>query len=262
MRYTILSRDSCPILSIYTMGYSSDPAVTKFGPGQRNQYIIHYVLSGKGFFNGFPVRAGQGFLITPALLEEYHSAPDDPWSFLWIISEDEKMKEIFEAYHADEESHIFQYHFLHEVCALADRIVENHNTTFTAYEMLELFLNIFKHHLESPHAVPQTNAALYVEAAEKYIRNNLSFPVTVSELTQFLGVSQPYLFRIFKNTFSKSPKQYILDFKLNNAEKLLRETTMTITQVANSVGFSDVLSFSKFFSAKMGISPQQYRKKF
>ena len=72
------------------MGYSAEPTETRFGPSVRNSYIIHYVLSGKGYFNGNPVKKGQGFLITHNMKEHYYPDSDDPWNFLWVISDDKK----------------------------------------------------------------------------------------------------------------------------------------------------------------------------
>ena len=45
------------------------------------------------------------------------------------------------------------------------------------------------------------------------------------------------------------------------AEKLLTDRGLSVTEVANSVGFQDVLAFSRFFSSKKGVSPTVYRMK-
>lgn len=47
MRYQIFSKDSCPLLGIECIGYAKNPEVTRFGPGIRNAYIIHYVYRAK-----------------------------------------------------------------------------------------------------------------------------------------------------------------------------------------------------------------------
>ena len=91
MRYSIFSKSNCPILDITNIGYAKDTAVTRFGPGVRNSYIIHYVISGKGYFNGNSVSAGQGFLITPGMKEHYYPDKNEPWEFLWVISNDDKI---------------------------------------------------------------------------------------------------------------------------------------------------------------------------
>ena len=262
MRYTILSEGTCPLLNITTIGFAKSTRVTRYGPGRRNLYIIHYVLSGKGYFNGNTVSAGQGFLITPGLPEEYYPDQSDPWEFLWVISDDKKMADIFSYYHADQKTNIFNYSFVDTVNSVRDMLITNTNRVYNPFEILEIFLDMFKYHLkDSDSFIKKNNVDIYIDAALNYIKSNISNRITVTELTEIIGVSQPYLFRIFKDRFSKSPKQYIDDSKLTYAKKLLKETDMTVTQVAISVGFSDVLSFSKVFSTKTGVSPQNYRLK-
>lgn len=263
MRYQIFSKDSCPLLDIEYIGYAENTKVTRFGPGIRNQYIIHYVISGKGCFNGNMLASGQGFLITPGMLEEYHPDKNDPWEFLWIISTDEKMADLFSYYPYDKNTNIFNYSYTDKIKAVADKLTINANEVYSSFEMLEIFLDIFKNQINSnfsPNA--ESNSDIYIKAAVNYIRTNVSGSVTVKDLTDILGISQPYLYRIFKEKFGKSPKQYINDYRIEQAKILLQNSDITVTQVANSVGFCDVLSFSRFFSLKTGLSPQKYRQAF
>jgi transcriptional regulator GlxA family with amidase domain len=62
-----------------------------------------------------------------------------------------------------------------------------------------------------------------------------------------------------KEKLGVSPKQYIDEVRIDKAKRLLKETSLSITQIASSVGFPDVLSFSKFFSSKAKQSPTHYR---
>ncbi|MBQ9968854.1 MAG: AraC family ligand binding domain-containing protein [Oscillospiraceae bacterium] len=137
MRYCIFSRSSCPILDIYNFGYSKDPEVTRFGPGVRNSYIIHYIIFGKGYFNGQPVGAGHGFLITPGIQEHYYPDRSDPWEFLWIISNDPHMADVFQHFYSDSRSNIFAYHF--SVRDFAAFLTANNNAAFEGSEMLGFF---------------------------------------------------------------------------------------------------------------------------
>ena len=260
MRYGVISDSECPLLNITNIGYASDPSVTRFGVGVRNLYIIHYVISGKGYFNGNPVCAGQGFLITPNMREHYYPDKENPWEFLWVISNDKKMEKLFELFGADKNTNIFNYDYASDVKKLSSDLKNANTSVRNSFEVLELFLRIFKHHPNEVATLSKkTNAEIYIESAVKYISSNLYLPITVRELTKFLGVSQPYLYTIFKKHLFTSPKQYILDKKLLYAEKLLKTTNMSVTDIANSVGFQDVLSFSKLFKLKTGLSPQNYR---
>lgn len=260
MRYQVFSKDSCPLLDIECIGYAKDPEVTRFGSGIRNSYIIHYVISGKGRFNGNPVSSGQGFLITPGMVEEYYPDKDDPWEFLWIISTDEKMADLFNYYPYDKKTNIFNYRYTNEIEAVAGMLTAHANAVYSSFETLEIFLRIFHNQIHNCTHNVKSNSDIYIDAAVNYIKTNVSSSMTVADLTDVLGISQPYLYRIFKEKFGISPKQYMNDYRMEQAKLLLRDSNITATQVANSVGFSDVLSFSKFFRSKTGISPQNYRK--
>lgn len=256
------SKASCPLLNINAIGYSDEIQITRYGPAQRDWYIIHYVLSGKGYFNGAEVKAGQGFLITPQMPEHYYPDKQEPWTFLWVISNDPKMADLFPRYQADPDTHIFSFEPLHAVIELSDILIRKGNGTCDSFELLEYFLSLFKYTSgRQDQKEPVTNAEIYLNAAVNYIELNLHRSITVSELTGFLGISQPYLFRIFRNRFGCSPKHYILKQKFSHAQHLLQETDLTVTQIAASVGFEDVQSFSKFFSTRAGLPPRAFRKK-
>lgn len=260
MRHVIFSDTSCPLLNISNIGYTKNPDFAHFGVGVRNSYIIHYVLSGVGYFNGNRVHGGQGFLITPGMQEHYYPDEQSPWDFLWIVSDDPAMHNLFPLFHADKRTNIFQYDYSDSVREAADFLIANGNSRFGAYEILEFFLKIFKHQQKEAFPSPDKPCnQIYVEATVKYINSNIHRPITVHELTEVLGISQPYLFKIFKESLAQAPKQYILEQKLVRAKILLKETKLSVTHIANSVGFSDVLSFSKCFRLKVGVSPQAYR---
>ena len=261
MRYDIFSKSNCPLLNISSIGYAADPSVTRFGPGVRNLYIIHYVISGKGQFNGNTVLAGQGFLITPAMQECYFPDTEDPWEFLWIISEDQEMEKIFTLLNGDKQTNIFSYDYVYGIREAAAFLMANKRSLFDGFEMLEIFLKIFKYRQKGglSHEV-KTNAQVYMDAAVNYIHSNIHSPIKVSDLTEFLGISQPYLFKIFQDKYSKSPKQYIMEEKLERGKALLKETDLSVSFIANSVGFQDVLAFSKYFRLKSGQSPLNFRK--
>lgn len=260
MLYVIFSEGDHPLLDISSIGYSDDPKITRFGPGKRNQYIIHYVLRGKGCFNGTPLKSGQGFLITPGLLEHYFPDSRDPWEFLWIISEDPKMSKLFSFYSANPDTNIFSFDDIN-VLKKSVESVKNSEAYLSSSAVLDIFLNIFNQHLHT-YTVGKhySNADIYIDAAVKYINANIHSKIKIEDITELLGITQPYLFRIFKEKFKESPKQYINRNRLERAKVLLEKNDMTVTQIAYSVGFDDVLAFSKFFSMHMGISPTGYRE--
>ena len=260
MKCVILSDNNFSPLDIYTIGFSDDVRVTHFGPGQRQQYIVHYVISGKGFYNGNSVLAGQGFLIYPGMQEEYYSDSKEPWSFLWVISEDEKMREIFSRYNADSKTLIFDYNAVSDVNSLVKELMMNNNKVLDSLKVLEMFLKLINSHLtKDKFKELKSNSETYLSFCVEYIEKNIYKAIKVEELTGLLGVSQPYLYKIFSKKFEMSPKQYIIERKIHYAKKLLKETDMSVAKVSNSVGYDDVFAFSRIFSQKEKMSPQKFR---
>lgn len=261
MLYHIISNEDTKILKIANIGFSEDKKICRFGPGKRNLYLIHYVLSGKGVFNGEAVKQGQGFLITPNMKECYFPDKKDPWKLLWITLRESKAEEIFSAYNADEKTKIFSFDYVKQAEELTNFIRKNYNRIYSATQILEIFLKLFNNQKKLELSA-ESPADIYFDYALGYISSNFFRPIKVNDLTRLLGISQPYLYRIFMQKLNISPKVYIDNFKLKKAkELLLTEKNMKISEIAEFVGIDDPLSFSKFFKRNIGISPTEYRCK-
>lgn len=76
-----------------------------------------------------------------------------------------------------------------------------------------------------------------------------------------LGVSAPYLSRVFKKGMKISFSSYLNDVKLKEAEKMLLSGDQSMTEISETVGFSTVAYFIASFRKKYGITPNQYRKR-
>lgn len=80
-----------------------------------------------------------------------------------------------------------------------------------------------------------------------------------SELGQ-LGYSYAHLCRIFRKTYGVTPVGYINAIRMERAKKLLRDTNLSISQVAYRVGFDNPAYFSRLFSKVVGISPKMFSR--
>ncbi|MBO9606083.1 MAG: helix-turn-helix transcriptional regulator [Paenibacillaceae bacterium] len=79
------------------------------------------------------------------------------------------------------------------------------------------------------------------------------------ELSRISNMSPQYLNRLFKQFTGLPLKQFIIRTKLERATYLLAETAMSISEIADTLGYSDIYSFSKFFKLFKGMSPSHYR---
>lgn len=259
MRYEIFAKKDVEIPEIDYMGCSADSKVTgSGGVAVSKQYLIHFVISGRGYYNGEAVESGQGFIITANTLAEYHPDPMQPWEYLWIVSQDERMQSVFEMLDADKKTGVFNYKSIDAVSVVAEKIKFSEQRILSSAKLSEYFLYI----LNCEILQRNTNRNVikdYFRFAVDYIEVHLLSGVSVGDLCEVLGITQPYLYRIFKEKSGLSPKKYIDNYRIEKAKSLLKNTQLTITQVAASVGISDSLAFSKFFSKNVGKSPSAYR---
>ena len=91
------------------------------------------------------------------------------------------------------------------------------------------------------------------------VENNLFNNLSVEQLAYICHMSLSTFKREFKKAFNSTPARYIKLRRLEEAAKLLRTTEDRITDIAYSLGFVDVSTFSANFQEKYGIAPSKYR---
>lgn len=89
---------------------------------------------------------------------------------------------------------------------------------------------------------------------------NYAEKIKLRDVAKSFGVHPNYLTRIFHEKYGVSPKQYIMELKLKKARRLLTTTELSISVIANSLGFDDQLAFSIIFKKECEVSPTEYRK--
>ena len=94
----------------------------------------------------------------------------------------------------------------------------------------------------------------------KYIQGNFRKNVRIQDIAMDIGIDRSYLSGIFKEVMKMSPQEYLLHYRVEQAEILLKETDRKIGDIAELVGYADAMTFSKMFKKYKGISPQQYRE--
>jgi AraC family transcriptional regulator, regulatory protein of adaptative response / methylphosphotriester-DNA alkyltransferase methyltransferase len=99
-----------------------------------------------------------------------------------------------------------------------------------------------------------------IEAAKAAIKAASPKPVTLAELAAGLHISPYYLQRLFKRHTGVSPGDYSAALRLEEAQKLLAETDLSITETGKRAGFSSPAYFSAFFQKHTGQSPTAYRE--
>ncbi len=101
---------------------------------------------------------------------------------------------------------------------------------------------------------------LSILTAVEYIDQNLSSHLSVEQIARKGNISKNTLYRGFKKEFGMTVSGYITGKRIEAAEKLLKNTDMTVEEIADKVGFSTAAYFGSSFKKLKGISPLRFRK--
>lgn len=98
-----------------------------------------------------------------------------------------------------------------------------------------------------------------VRQAMGYIHKNFSESMSRRDIAQQIGITEDHLTFCFRQELGVTPIQYLQRYRINQAKRLLKESELTITEIAFNVGFSDSGYFSRLFHRETGLSPETYR---
>lgn len=120
-------------------------------------------------------------------------------------------------------------------------------------------LQVFKQLQAIPSVKAETRRDLCrrVLNGKEFMDSNYTEPITIEQIARTAGMSEYHFFRLFKQTMGCTPYKYILSSRLNKASDLLK-ADYSVSDVAISMGFSDIHSFSKAFKKHFGLSPTLY----
>ncbi|MGT2799691.1 AraC family transcriptional regulator [Streptococcus marmotae] len=241
-----------------------------FGPSVRDNYVLHFILSGKGRFtvkgNTTELQAGDLFVLPQNEVTFYQADSKEPWSYIWVGFSGSRAQAILQ------QTQLLEEYFLHST--LSSPILKtmqtitkipihklNIVTELQLVGQLQTLLAQLIDEFPNKQLYEATNLAQnYVQQAIKMIHSLYDKPLKVTEIAGKLSLSRSYLYKIFKKETGYSIKDYIIRVKMNRCCELLLHSELTITEVAFSVGYLDPLTFSSVFKHHFHMSPSDYRK--
>jgi AraC family transcriptional regulator len=93
-----------------------------------------------------------------------------------------------------------------------------------------------------------------------WMAEHLTEEFSLERLAAQAGLSRFHFQRLFKAATGVSPSRYHIDLRMNEARRLLRETKMSVIDVALEVGYANPSHFARLFRRETGLSPSDYRR--
>ena len=121
-----------------------------------------------------------------------------------------------------------------------------------------VFVALYRH---SPQSFPFDNSSITstVQKIKQKIESELATEQSLDDLAAEFHVSRYYLAHAYKQVTGYSIKNYRMLCRIAEARELLTNTSLSVSQISEHIGFPDASNFSKYFKKKTGYTPSQYR---
>lgn len=240
----------------------------KNGPRQTPYCNMHFIREGQVelFFGGRQVVLGRGdiFCKFPNTTYSYQIVPGkQPLRMTWITFDGHQARQILTMTGFAEDKpyrtgaldkdieialqHIFQW------CKGNSR---KHLMT-----MYSLMYRIFSKLLPDKDYEPPHSPHDWVRKSLDFIHAYYTEKITVEDVAKFVRLHRTYLSKIFTKEVGMPPSNYLIKTRLDRGKRLLLESALSVTEIALSVGYPDIYSFTRAFTRCFGVSPNGIRKR-
>ena len=211
------------------------------------------------------VHAGHMVLYRPKEPQKYVYYAKDHTEVYWVHFTGSSVTNLLRSYGITKDKRVFYCGSDPEYKNLFSVMIKELQMCKSGYsEMLEMYLRqIFirlQRHFEQTIMTDTSQIAEEIDKAIVYFSEHYNEAINVDAYAKQNHVSTNWFIRNFKMYTGTTPKQFILQKRINNAETLLQNKQYNIKEIAQIIGYDNPLYFSRIFQRTKGISPSEYRK--
>ncbi len=239
-------------------------------PRGRLDFQLLYVASGKAYFDfgedkPREVTAGNMILFLPRQEQHYTYYGKDRPEVYWVHFTGSDVKNILKRHQLPLDEQVFYTGTNPAYAYIFKEMIQELQTCAIGYpQMLQMYLRqllwlIQRSRLEE-RPVISSHIHQEMEQARRYFQDHYNEAISIEDYAASRNMSVSWFLRNFKQVTMKSPMQYILSIRINNAVTLLETTNYNVAEISAIVGYDNPLYFSRIFKKQKGISPTDYRK--
>ena len=257
------------------------------GPRMIYHYQMLYVYEGRGIFiidgNEYPAKKGDLFFWGPGQIHQIISDVSNPMALIGaqfdftnnhrnlkyrmdtILPEDFIPDRISQIVEFTDFQGFDNYTKIHNISKVEEMLLD----IVKEYKMQKLycdermngimkaFLILLARQTSSDKIIPIKNGKLTDDIIQ-YIHNNLDKKITNKNIAEVFHFHPNYINKLMVGNTGISLHQYLINVRINKAIELINESNMSISKIADKVGYSSIHYFSKIFKNKTGISPTKF----
>ncbi|MBT4797497.1 MAG: AraC family transcriptional regulator [Verrucomicrobia bacterium] len=224
-------------------------------------FVFEYILKGKGKVRigdkTFYPTAGDVYVIPAYSDHDYSSDGDDPWNKLWFNVKGRLVASLLGEYGIEGVYHYKNCEHLEIIFREGIRMAK-HRPQDVSKELPIIIHRIILGLSEHLPSMAVLNPVAL--KARDYLDANLSNEISTGDLARHVAKSPSQVIRLFKETWGTTPRQYLINQRLEEAKQLLQGTVYPIKNLARELGFRDEFHFSSTFSKRVGMAPGKFRR--
>ncbi|WP_405173094.1 helix-turn-helix domain-containing protein [Paenibacillus sp. FSL H8-0260] len=141
------------------------------------------------------------------------------------------------------------------------QLLQNQSTVLLDFQLrhyvMEILLHLFHH---SQLVVHSPNMHTYTQQLKDRLQQNPSARYSIEQLAKEFGLSESHFYRVFRETNGQSPIVCMERVRIDCASQMLKESKMSITDIAMELGFKTSQHFATVFKKMIGVTPKAWRK--
>ena len=262
LSYTI--RGTAKLLNIASSKYGGDWHSV---PHTHNHLELFYIIGGKGQFlindQLYPVNTNHLVIINPNVLHTEVSLNAQPLEYI-VLGVDGIELSISDT--SNGQFCILDHFESLDMASCLRNILREMEMKQPGYEdICQAFMEILIIRLmrSTGLSVPSETSVVSTNrqcaAVRRYIDLHFKEALTLEQLAEEGHMNKYYLSHTFKKEYGVSPINYMISRRIEESKYLLAETDLSMSQIAQLLGFSSLSYFSQVFRKTQGLSPMEYR---
>ena len=258
-------RGTAKLLNVASARYGGDWHSV---PHTHNHMELFFIVGGKGQFliedQLHPVSINQLVIINPNVLHTEVSLNAQPLEYIVLGIEGVQLANNNAS---DGQFNILDYYESVEISGCLRNILREMEQKNPGYEdvcqayMEILIIRLMRTTTLSVPTEPQAiSANRQCAAVRRYIDLHFKEALTLEQLAEEGHMNKFYLSHAFKREYGISPINYMISKRIEESKYLLAETDLSMSQIAQLLGFSSLSYFSQVFHRTQSISPKEYRQ--
>ena len=235
-----------------------------------SEYQIVYISNGKGILevaDAAPIllEAGTIFLLFPNVWHRYQPIFETGWEEFWVGFNGHYVEYLMRQDCFNPQNPVLKVGFDSEILNIFIRLMDISKQESTVFSQMASCFVIQLLGLVNASALmvdrTKSQQEQIIQTIRFKIHNNWDKNPNLETLAAESNISYDWFRKAFKEIIGVAPGQYLLDLKIQKAAQMLRQTNLTISEIALKTGFDNEFYFSRMFKIKMVCTPSSYRKK-